>query len=206
MVARSSVKYHDYWTIFVRIIAIGVILTGISVGAKRTYFSLSASQVLGVEVDADLMLAALRSFAKSLYVLLVSSLGYTDSFILTVWMARPPSGRPSEGAMFSDFGLKDELMKPWTTIASFDWYGKEWGRQIVYEPVTPSGCDIVRTIAMQTWDSLAGMGTLIPTTGLLAQFLLMSRMLQEKDPAVKSDAAGLSISAGCLASEPDQHE
>jgi hypothetical protein len=83
-VARPSLKFHDYWMIVVRIIAIGIILTGMSVGAKQTYVSLSASQVLGAEVDADLKLAALGFFNKSLDVLLVSSLEYTASFILTI--------------------------------------------------------------------------------------------------------------------------
>jgi hypothetical protein len=120
MAARPNLKFHDYWIIFVRIIAIGIVLTGISVGAKQTYVGLSASQVLGAEVDADLKLAALGFFNKSLDVLLVSSLEYTASFILTIWMAWPHSGiKPSAGATFSDFGLKDELTKPWMTIVSF---------------------------------------------------------------------------------------
>jgi hypothetical protein len=40
--------------------------------------------------------------------------------------------------------------------------------------------------------------TLVPSTGLLAQFLLISRMLQKTDPAMTSDAAGLSIVLGVL--------
>jgi hypothetical protein len=40
--------------------------------------------------------------------------------------------------------------------------------------------------------------TLVPSTGLLAQYLLMSRMLQKTDPIIKSDAAGLSIVLGVL--------
>jgi hypothetical protein len=76
--------------------------------------------VFGEEVDADLKLAFLGFFNKSLDVLLVSSLEYMASFLLTVWMAQvPAAGRDRHGATYDDFGLKDELTKPWMTVVSF---------------------------------------------------------------------------------------
>lgn len=71
---------------------------------------------MGAELDADLKLALLGFFNKSLDVILVSSLEYTASMMLTIWMI---SGGNSQGATFSDFGLKDELTKPWMTLVSF---------------------------------------------------------------------------------------
>jgi hypothetical protein len=81
---------------------------------------------------------------------------------------------------------------------SFNWYGKEWDQHIVYEPVTPSNLDIGRALAIQARDSLPRIETLVPSTGLLAQFVLMSRMLQRTDPTINSDDAGMSIVLGVL--------
>lgn len=105
----------------VRVIAFGVIATGISFGARQTYFSVGTSRVLGREVDADLKLAFLGIFNKSLDVLILSSLEYTASMLLTIWMAstNPP------GATFEDFNLKEELTKPWMTVIRF---GSRWRR------------------------------------------------------------------------------
>ncbi|KAF7670898.1 hypothetical protein GT037_011026 [Alternaria burnsii] len=119
-VTRPQLKLFDYWMIIIRIVATGIITAGITLGATRTYISIGLSRVFGEEVDADLKLAFLGFFNKSLDVILVSSLEYMASFLLTVWMARAPTvvgGR--HGATYNDFGLKDELTKPWMTVASF---------------------------------------------------------------------------------------
>lgn len=101
----------------IRITAIGIIIAGITLGATQTYISIGLSRVFGEELDADLKLALLGLFNKTLDVFLVSSLEYMASFFLTIWMAQTSSDR--RGATFSDFGLKDELTKPWMTIAGF---------------------------------------------------------------------------------------
>jgi hypothetical protein len=104
----------------IRITAIGIIIAAITLGATRTYISIGLSRVFGEEVDADLKLAFLGFFNKSLDVLLVSSLEYMASFLLTVWMAQVPAAeRDRRGATYDDFGLKDELTKPWMTVVSF---------------------------------------------------------------------------------------
>lgn len=106
--------------ITIRIVATGIITAGITLGATRTYISIGLSRVFGEEVDADLKLAFLGFFNKSLDVILVSSLEYMASFLLTVWMARAPAVvGDRHGATYNDFGLKDELTKPWMTVASF---------------------------------------------------------------------------------------
>lgn len=113
---RSKLKFNDFWIALLRLTALVIILVGISFGAKQSYLAIGISHVLGAELDADLKLALLGFFNKSLDVILVSSLEYTASLMLTIWMS---SGGKSQGATFSDFGLKDELTKPWMTLVSF---------------------------------------------------------------------------------------
>ncbi|KAG9188045.1 hypothetical protein G6011_01968 [Alternaria panax] len=109
---RLRLKPFDYWMLFVRVAAIGIIITGITLGAKRTYITLGLSRIFGEEVDADLKLAFPGLFNKSLDVLLVSSLEYMASLLLTIWMAQTSV---KQGVTYNDFGLKDELTKPWMT-------------------------------------------------------------------------------------------
>jgi hypothetical protein len=122
MVVRPQLKLRDLWMTCVRIIAFAIIIAAVCFGASHKIFAASTSEVLGKEVDTDLKLAFLGFFNKSLDVLLVSSLEYTASLLLTVWMARSGAStvkQPARGAKFADFGLKDELTKPWMTIVSF---------------------------------------------------------------------------------------
>lgn len=122
MSVRPPLKLRDIWITTIRIVAIGILLVGVSMGAIQRYFPLTAGQVLGADVDAELKLAFLGLFNKSLDVLLVSSVEYTASLILTIWMAKSRTSYAANtaiGVMFADFGLKDELTKPWMTIASF---------------------------------------------------------------------------------------
>jgi hypothetical protein len=81
---------------------------------------------------------------------------------------------------------------------NFNSYGTEWNQPIIYEPVTPSDHSIATALGIQARDSMPRIETLVPSTGLLAQFLLISCMLQKSDPTIKSDAAGLSIVLGVL--------
>jgi hypothetical protein len=113
---QSKLKFNDFWIALLRLTALVIIFVGISFGAKQTYLSIGVSHVLGAELDADLKLALLGFLNKSLDIILVSSLEYTASMMLTIWMI---SGGRSKGATFSDFGLKDELTKPWMTLVSF---------------------------------------------------------------------------------------
>jgi hypothetical protein len=108
MTVKPPLSFSDYWISFVRLIAIAIILTGIAVGAKATYVPLSTSRIFGEEVDADLKLALLGFFNKSLDVFLVSSLEYMACFIQTLWMVHsdsPSHTQPARGATFGDFGL-----------------------------------------------------------------------------------------------------
>jgi hypothetical protein len=116
VVTRFHFKLFDWWMLVIRVTAISLIIFGIVLGATRKYIPIGLSRVFGEELDADLKLAFLGFFNKSLDVLLVSSLEYMASFTLTVWMAETPV---AVGATYSDFGLRDELTKPWMTVASF---------------------------------------------------------------------------------------
>ncbi|KAF2684457.1 hypothetical protein K458DRAFT_388932 [Lentithecium fluviatile CBS 122367] len=122
MVVRPQLKFRDLWMTCVRLLAFGIIVAAVFFGALQKIFSVSTSEFVGKEVDADLKLAFLGFFNKSLDVLLVGSLEYTASLLLTVWLARNRAStikEPAHGATFADFGLKDELTKPWMTILSF---------------------------------------------------------------------------------------
>jgi len=116
---RPGLKFADYWMLAIRMSAIGLVITGISLGAMRTYISIGLSRVFGEDVDADLKLALLGFFNKSLDVLLVSSLEYMASFFITVWMAQTVAVGDRRGVKYSDFGLREELTKPWMTVSSF---------------------------------------------------------------------------------------
>jgi hypothetical protein len=128
MAQRPPLKFADFWITFLRLVSFAIIITGLAFGARQTYFSVGVSRVVGTEIDADLKLALLGFFNKSLDVILVSSLEYTASMMLTVWMARSKIGKTPTGADFNDFGLKDELTKPWMTLASFftRWRRSKW--------------------------------------------------------------------------------
>jgi hypothetical protein len=131
MVIRPRLRIVDVWIAFLRLVVSCVIIAGLSFGARQSYFSVGVSRVWGTELDADLKLALLGFFNKSLDVFLVSSLEYTASIMLTIWMARAGTSSTSghvDGATFSDFGLKDELTKPWMTLVSFftRWQQSRW--------------------------------------------------------------------------------
>jgi hypothetical protein len=114
LTTRPPLKFLDLWIAVLRLLAFCILITGLSFGARQSFFSVGVSRVWGTELDADLKLALLGFFNKSLDVILVSSLEYTASMTLTIWMARVGEA----GATFSDFGLKDELTKPWMTVVS----------------------------------------------------------------------------------------
>jgi len=116
---RPGLKFADYWMLAIRVSVIGIIVTGISLGTMRTYISIGLTRVFGEEVDADLKLAFLGFFNKSLDVLLVSSLEYMASFFITVWMAQTTAVGDRRGVKYSDFGLREELTKPWMTVSNF---------------------------------------------------------------------------------------
>lgn len=76
---------------------------------------------------------------------------------------------------------------------SFNGYGTEWNKNIVYEPAVPFDHNIVQSLAIQARDSIPRIKPMVQSASLLNHFLFMSRMLQKADTAVNSDAAGLSI-------------
>jgi hypothetical protein len=81
---------------------------------------------------------------------------------------------------------------------SFNKYGHDWNKTIVYGLNIASNLRVVQALAIQTRDSLPRMELLMQTSGLFNYFLLMSRMLQKADTSIPSDAAGLSIIKGVL--------
>lgn len=116
VVERPRFRFFDCWMFITRLVAIGLLVAGLSFGIRQQYFSLSITRLFGAEVDADLKLALLGFVNKILDVLLLSSLEYMSSFLLTVWMSRASH---AHGATFSDFELKEELTKPWMAIINF---------------------------------------------------------------------------------------
>jgi hypothetical protein len=117
---RPKPSLSDIWILLVRLVAIGIITTGIILGATGFHVHLEEATVLWYHAEADLQLALLGLFNKVLDVLLVSSLEYTASILITTWMTAERS-QDERGATFGDFELKNELTKPWMTIWAFVW-------------------------------------------------------------------------------------
>ncbi|KAH8733102.1 hypothetical protein GQ44DRAFT_20305 [Phaeosphaeriaceae sp. PMI808] len=61
---------------------------------------------------------------------------------------------------------------------SFNGYGNDWDKNIVYEPTMASDYKIVQALAIQMRDSIPRIELLTQSASLLDHFLLMSRMLQ----------------------------
>lgn len=122
---RPKPGIADIWMILVRLAAISVITTGIVFGAIGFRILLKETNVFWYQIDPDLQLAFLGFFNKMLDVLLISSLEYTASIVVTAWMtAKKP--HDASGATFGDFELKNELTKPWMTIWAFVWRWKRF--------------------------------------------------------------------------------
>lgn len=115
---RPELHWSDIWIHFTRLVAISIITTGIGWGATSFRIFLKEKAISGFGVDADLQLAILGFFNKMLDVLLITSLEYTASILLTTWMTAEEN-TDARGATFGDFELKNELTKPWITIWSF---------------------------------------------------------------------------------------
>ncbi|KAJ4300888.1 hypothetical protein N0V90_002976 [Kalmusia sp. IMI 367209] len=122
---RPKPGWSDFWILSVRFVAIGLITTGIIWGATGFRVYLKSTAVFWYDVDADLQLALLGFFNKMLDVLLVSSLEYTASVLITTWMTAERT-RIERGATFGDFELKNELTKPWMTIWAFVWRSRRF--------------------------------------------------------------------------------
>ncbi|KAF3000848.1 hypothetical protein E8E13_007130 [Curvularia kusanoi] len=123
-----KIKGSDlFWVQLSRLVSISVLLTGIAFGGSSFNIVLKDFTLSWYSIDSDLQLALLGFFNKVLDVLLVSSLEYTASVLLTTWMTAEPRKAPC-GASFNDFDVKNELTKPWMTIRSFakrsDWSWK----------------------------------------------------------------------------------
>jgi hypothetical protein len=111
--------WGDTWIQIIRVVAIAVLTTGIVWGSTNFRIFLKDIQISWFDVDADLQLALLGFFNKMLDVLLISSLEYTASMLLTTWMTSEDKAK--RGATFGDFDLKNELTKPWMALNSFVW-------------------------------------------------------------------------------------
>ncbi|KNG45267.1 hypothetical protein TW65_07976 [Stemphylium lycopersici] len=79
---------------------------------------------------------------------------------------------------------------------SFNSYGGKWDQNVLYEPTLASDFDVASGVGSEARDLLSRIESLVPATGLLPQFLLMSRNLQASDSVIDSDAMGLSIIMG----------
>lgn len=112
--------FQLFWTQTYRLVSVGILITGITFGAKGFKLTLKDITVAVYNIDSDLQLALLGFFNKMLDVLLVSSLEYTASVLLTTWMtAEQATGKEPRGATFIDMDIKNELTKPWMTLYSF---------------------------------------------------------------------------------------
>jgi hypothetical protein len=117
---RPQFGLIDAWIQFTRLLASAVLIIGIVWGLTSFHLFLKDIKLAWFDVDADLQLAMLGFFNKSLDVLLISSLEYTASVLLTIWMTAT-DGKDAPGATFGDFELKNELTKPWMTTYGFIW-------------------------------------------------------------------------------------
>jgi hypothetical protein len=117
---RPQFGLIDAWIQFTRLLASAVLIIGIVWGFTSFHLFLKDIKLAWFDVDADLQLAMLGFFNKSLDVLLISSLEYTASVLLTIWMTAT-DGKDAPGATFGDFELKNELTKPWMTMYGFIW-------------------------------------------------------------------------------------
>jgi hypothetical protein len=115
----------DAWIQFTRLVASAVLITGIVWGFTSFHIFLKDVKLAWFDVSADLQLAVLGFFNKSLDVLLISSLEYTSSVLITIWMTAT-DGKDAPGATFGDFDLKNELTKPWMTVYGFIWRCKRF--------------------------------------------------------------------------------
>jgi hypothetical protein len=117
---RPQFGLIDAWIQFTRLLASAVLIIGIVWGFTSFHLFLKDIKLAWFDVDADLQLAMLGFFNKSLDVLLISSLEYTASVLLTIWMTAT-DGKDAPGATFGDLELKNELTKPWMTMYGFIW-------------------------------------------------------------------------------------
>jgi hypothetical protein len=117
---RPQLGLSDAWIQSTRLLASAVLIIGIVWGFTSFHVFLKDIKLAWFDVDADLQLAMLGFFNKSLDVLLISSLEYTASVLLTIWMTAT-DGKDATGATFGDFELKNELTKPWMTVYGFIW-------------------------------------------------------------------------------------
>lgn len=88
-------------------------------GSTSKLFQFTDTSLFGLGIDVDLQLALIGFLNKILDTVVQASLKHTASVCLTAWMAwdTGKSGRP--GVNLVDFGLKDELVEPWTCVANF---------------------------------------------------------------------------------------
>lgn len=85
-------------------------------------FHFTDTSLFGLGIDVDLQLALIGLLNKILDTVVQASLKHTASVYLTAWMAYyfGKSGRAGgAGVNLIDFGLKDELVEPWTCMVNF---------------------------------------------------------------------------------------
>ncbi|CAJ2499913.1 Uu.00g027660.m01.CDS01 [Anthostomella pinea] len=160
--AKADPARH-VWTLATHIstelVAIGVLVCAIVLGAFRQNFALKTTYIFGATVDADLQLAFLGLINKILDLLVTKSLEVTAGVLVTLWMTTNTwnftrKGAPL-GARIADFELKDELTKPWAAVVAFykrwslaGWKGAGWIRLLVTLAV--SVCLLLQGLAVNT--------------------------------------------------------
>lgn len=82
--------------------------------------------------------------------------------------------------------------------ASFNGFGTDWDKTVIYETTTTADYDIVHSLAIQVRDTLGRMEPMVHTATLLEHVLLISRMIQKTNTSIHSDAEGLSIVVSIL--------
>lgn len=79
-------------------------------------------------------------------------------------------------------------------MSANDWE-KDWSRKILYESASAEDSDVMLALASRMQGTLSALQAMLPNMELIH----MSRALQATDPAIKSDAAGMSVIIGVLA-------
>ena len=120
-------KWHTQTKAFLaRLAAISVIIIALAFGTRHTTFTLRPQDIFSYEIDVDLQLALIGVINKVFDLLITTSLEDSAGVLVTLWMtSRAFDSFPAlnkghaVGARLEDFGLKDELTKPWKSIGAF---------------------------------------------------------------------------------------
>ena len=93
--------------------------SAMTLGGKRQLWTLKTASIWGSQVGPDIQLVFLGVINKILDYLVTDAIEHIAWSSLTIWMTRQPSGIGSAGVQSMDFGMKEEMVKPWIAITNF---------------------------------------------------------------------------------------